>query len=57
MSRREEPARCGSAVFVPAGDQVRYSTPSGAEYVSICRPAFSPDLVHRTRGADTEPGT
>lgn len=40
----------GSAVFVPAGEEVRYATPDAAEYVSICRPAFSPDLVHRDDG-------
>jgi hypothetical protein len=28
---------------------VRYSTPGadGAEYVAVCIPAFSPDIVHR----------
>lgn len=38
----------GAAVFVPAGETVRYRTPEGAEYVAICRPAFAPDLVHRS---------
>ena len=37
----------GQAVLVRAGEWVRYSTPSGAEYVSVCLPAFSPDAVHR----------
>ena len=39
----------GQAVLVPAGEWVQYSTPNpdGAEYVSVCIPAFSPDLVHR----------
>jgi mannose-6-phosphate isomerase-like protein (cupin superfamily) len=39
----------GQAVVVPAGEWVRYSTPDpdGAEYVAVCIPAFSPDLVHR----------
>jgi len=37
----------GQAVRAPAGEWVRYSTPSGAEYLSVCLPAFSPDLVHR----------
>ena len=37
------------AVLVRAGERVRYSTPreEGAEYVAVCLPAFSPDLVHR----------
>jgi hypothetical protein len=33
-------------MWVP-GEWVRYSTPAGADYVSICLPAFSPDTVHR----------
>jgi mannose-6-phosphate isomerase-like protein (cupin superfamily) len=37
----------GQAVLVRAGEWVRYSTPEGAEYVSVCLPAFSPDTVHR----------
>jgi len=41
--------RAGQAVVTEPGDWVRYSTPApgGAEYVAICLPAFSPDLVHR----------
>ena len=41
--------RAGQAVFVRAGEWVRYSTPEagGAHYVSICVPAFSPATVHR----------
>src|SRR5215211_483369 len=35
------------AVLVHAGEWVRYSTPDGADYVSVCLPAFSPDTVHR----------
>jgi hypothetical protein len=37
------------AVLVPRGEWVRYSTPEadGAEYISICIPAFAPDIVHR----------
>lgn len=44
----------GQAVHAPAGEWIRYSTPTegGAHYVSICVPAFSPDTVHR----DTEYG-
>lgn len=39
----------GQAVLVPAGEWVQYSTPgdAGADYVSVCLPAFSPGLVHR----------
>lgn len=40
----------GRAVLVRAGEWVRYSTPDGAEYVSVCLPAFSPDTVHRDDG-------
>ena len=37
------------AVHTPAGEWVQYSTPGpeGAEYIAVCLPAFSPDLVHR----------
>lgn len=39
----------GQALHAEAGKWIRYSTPeaSGAEYVAICLPAFSPDIVHR----------
>ncbi|HEX6985348.1 MAG TPA: cupin domain-containing protein, partial [Planctomycetaceae bacterium] len=39
----------GQAVLARAGEWVRYSTPGsdGAEYVSVCLPAFSPATVHR----------
>lgn len=39
----------GQAVIAPRGEWVRYSSPSegGAEYIAICLPAFSPDIVHR----------
>jgi len=41
--------RAGQAVLVPGGEWVRYSTPAdeGAEYIAVCVPAFSPDIVHR----------
>jgi ethanolamine utilization protein EutQ (cupin superfamily) len=40
--------RAGQAVLAEAGEWVRYSTPDeGAHYVSVCRPAFSPETVHR----------
>lgn len=40
--------RAGQAVVTRAGERVRYSVgESGAEYVAVCLPAFSPDLVNR----------
>ena len=41
--------RAGQAVHARAGERVRYSTPEpeGAEYVSVCLPAFADDLAHR----------
>ena len=40
--------RAGEAVITHRGERVRYSTPGeGAEYVAICLPAFSPEIVHR----------
>ncbi len=41
--------RAGQAVIIPAGEWVRYSTPGpeGAEYIAVCLPAFSPEIVHR----------
>jgi len=39
----------GQAAIVHRGEWVRYSTPGsdGAEYIAVCLPAFSPDIVHR----------
>jgi mannose-6-phosphate isomerase-like protein (cupin superfamily) len=39
----------GQAVIAPRGEWVQYSSPgsTGAEYVSVCIPAFSIDTVHR----------
>jgi quercetin dioxygenase-like cupin family protein len=41
--------REGQAIVTSPGEWVRYSTPeaAGAEYVAVCLPAFSPDIVHR----------
>jgi mannose-6-phosphate isomerase-like protein (cupin superfamily) len=41
--------RAGQGVHAAAGEWVRYSTPGadGAEYISVCVPAFAPDTVHR----------
>lgn len=43
--------RAGQAVISSPGEWVRYSSPApgGAEYIAICLPAFSPDLVHRDK--------
>ena len=37
------------AVIARAGEWVRYGSPGpdGAEYVAVCLPAFSPEIVHR----------
>jgi quercetin dioxygenase-like cupin family protein len=38
----------GQAVIAHAGERVQYSTPDEAtEYIAICLPAFSPEMVHR----------
>lgn len=37
----------GQAVIIQAGEWVQYSSPKGAEYLAICVPAFSPEIVHR----------
>jgi mannose-6-phosphate isomerase-like protein (cupin superfamily) len=39
----------GQAIMTPAGEWVRYSRPaeSGAEYIAVCLPAFSPSTVNR----------
>lgn len=41
--------REGEAIIAHAGEWVQYSTPDpeGAEYIAVCLPAFSPDIVHR----------
>jgi len=41
--------KAGEAVIVRSGEWVQYSTPhpEGAEYIAVCLPAFSPELVHR----------
>lgn len=41
--------RAGQALRAPRGVRVQYATPGpdGAEYLAVCVPAFSPDLVHR----------
>jgi ethanolamine utilization protein EutQ (cupin superfamily) len=39
----------GQGIIIKAGQWVQYSTPTpdGAEYIAVCLPAFSPNLVHR----------
>ncbi len=39
----------GEGILVQKGEWVQYSTPGigGAEYISVCLPAFSPSTVHR----------
>jgi mannose-6-phosphate isomerase-like protein (cupin superfamily) len=39
----------GEGIFTGKDEWVQYSTPfeGGAEYIAICLPAFSPDIVHR----------
>jgi mannose-6-phosphate isomerase-like protein (cupin superfamily) len=41
----------GQTLVVDRGEWVQYSTPGdeGAEYISVCIPAFSPKTVHRDR--------
>jgi uncharacterized cupin superfamily protein len=42
-----EHVEAGQAVLVRAGERVRYSTPSAAEYVALCVPAFTLSRVRR----------
>ena len=44
--------QAGQAIIVHAGEWVQYSSPSpeGAEYIAVCLPAFSPDMVRRDEG-------
>jgi mannose-6-phosphate isomerase-like protein (cupin superfamily) len=41
----------GETVIVRKGEWVKYSSPrpEGAEYISVCLPAFSPGTVHRDK--------
>lgn len=41
--------KAGQAIIARRGEWVRYSTPEpeGTEYVAVCLPAFSPELVRR----------
>lgn len=46
--------KAGQAVVTQPGEWVRYSTPApeGAEYISICLPAFSAETVHRDQSTE-----
>jgi len=39
----------GEGIITGKGEWVQYSTPftGGAEYIAVCVPAFSPEIVHR----------
>ena len=41
--------KAGEAIMTHKGEWIQYSTPEpeGAEYIAVCIPAFSPDLVRR----------
>jgi ethanolamine utilization protein EutQ (cupin superfamily) len=41
----------GQGIMTTKNEWVRYSTPftGGAEYIAVCLPAFSPELVHRDK--------
>jgi mannose-6-phosphate isomerase-like protein (cupin superfamily) len=41
--------RAGQAIHSRPGEWVRYSSPEpgGAEYIAVCLPAFSPEIVNR----------
>ena len=41
--------KAGEAVLVKSGEWVQYSSPDpeGAEYIAVCLPAFSPEIVNR----------
>ena len=43
----------GQGIMTEKDEWVRYSTPfeGGAEYIAVCLPAFSPELVQRDREA------
>lgn len=41
--------KAGESIIVDKGEWVQYSTPGegGAEYIAVCIPAFSPEIVNR----------
>lgn len=46
---KEFDVNAGQAIMTGKDEWVRYSTPfeGGAEYIAVCLPAFSPELVQR----------
>ena len=49
LQNSEYDVHAGQAVIVHSGEWVQYSSPDpdGAEYISVCLPAFSIETVHR----------
>jgi mannose-6-phosphate isomerase-like protein (cupin superfamily) len=49
LKDRQIDVAAGEAIHVGRGEWVRYSTPGpqGAEYIAVCLPAFSPEIVRR----------
>jgi len=49
LKDKELDVAAGQAIILVAGEWVQYSTPyaGGAEYIAVCLPAFSPEIVHR----------
>ena len=49
LKGQEFDVEAGQAIIVEVGEWVQYSTPSpeGAEYIAVCIPAFSLEIVHR----------
>jgi quercetin dioxygenase-like cupin family protein len=49
LNEKEIDVSAGQAILVEAGEWVQYSTPyaKGAEYIAVCLPAFSPEIVRR----------
>jgi mannose-6-phosphate isomerase-like protein (cupin superfamily) len=52
LGERVVDVRAGEALIVEKGQWVQYSSPmeEGAEYISVCVPAFSPEAAHRDEG-------
>jgi mannose-6-phosphate isomerase-like protein (cupin superfamily) len=46
---RSTDVSAGQGIVVTKGEWVQYGSPEpdGAEYMAVCLPAFSPDIVHR----------
>jgi mannose-6-phosphate isomerase-like protein (cupin superfamily) len=49
LKEQEFVVSANQAIIVNAGEWIRYGSPSpeGAEYITVCIPAFSPETVHR----------